>query len=131
MNYQRPLILLIVVLTALLTGCPRRYVDTDNTHIKAENINPGVRIEDRDGLNARRGDTDDWKVFLAPKNGRCDLRVDFGDAFKETQGVTAGQIAVRSAKAELLSSADIRPGQTRYEMSFKVKAEKRLSTRPL
>ena len=125
MNYQRILILYIVAATALLTGCPRRYIDTDGTHVKAVTINPDMRIEDRDGLNARRGDTDDWKVFVSPKVGRCDLRVDFGDAFKDSQGITAGKIAIRSAKAELLTSADIRTGQTRYDLSFKVSAEKR------
>ena len=125
MKYQRLLILVIVLATAVLTGCPRRYIDTDNTHIKAVTINPGLRIEDKDGLNARRGDTDDWKVFLASKSGRAEVRVDFGDPFKDTQGVKAGKITVRSAKAELLTDADIRAGQTRYDLSFKVSAEKR------
>jgi hypothetical protein len=125
MHTTRSLILIILSFSFVFMGCPRRYVDTDNTHVKAVTINPDIRIEDRDGLSALRGDTDDWKVFLAPKSGLCQLRVDFGDPFKETQGVTAGKLSVRSAKAELISSSNIRQGQTRYDMSFKVKGDKR------
>lgn len=121
----RSLLLLLVASSFLLTACPRRYVDTDGTYLKATPLTFNQRIEDGNGLNPKRGDKDDWKVFRAPKNGRVQVRVDFGDPFKGTQGLTSGRISVHSATASVLQEQVVESGKAHYTLTFKVKRDKR------
>lgn len=118
-----PRIATVLGMVCALAACPRRPLrddDGNGEYQMAMRASPSVVVQDR--VDERR-DPVDWRYVSHFEDAVATLTLRVGDPFKGHQ--VEGDFQVYDIDAQPIDGAEIRPGESRYEVHLPMKARKR------